>query len=368
LNLKALSPFAACVGLSLIAIGYAQQRAAKAPVLETALTAMDHVQLRQLMARYAWALDSGADNGYAFADLFTPDGELIRPDARGREQLAAVARGGPRGPAYRHHFAMNHVIQSSPQGVTGKQYVIGLDFDEGARAQAQSARGQTSQSVDQWAMVGIKGGEVSSTGGHYEDVYVKTAQGWRFKMREFIPSRSGSEPGPPPARATGSRASEPAPATSAVQTTDASAQSSTLTTLDYLEIERLVASYGHALDSGFGNGDNGLAYAQLFAPGGTFFSRGRPYSGEEQLAALARAQPHGDRYVRHYLTNHVIEPTPDGATGKEYLVVIDIGESGKQSSIYLGGYYEDVYVKTADGWRFKTRRSFGAAAGTPPAQ
>jgi hypothetical protein len=63
------------------------------------LTTMDYVRLRQLVARHAWALDSGADNGYAFADLFTPDGEFVDPDAKGRDQLAALARGGRRGGA-----------------------------------------------------------------------------------------------------------------------------------------------------------------------------------------------------------------------------------------------------------------------------
>jgi len=35
------------------------------------LTTMDDVLLRQLAARQAWALDSGAEDGYAFADLFS---------------------------------------------------------------------------------------------------------------------------------------------------------------------------------------------------------------------------------------------------------------------------------------------------------
>jgi len=42
--------------------------------------------------------------------------------------------------------------------------------------------------------------------------------------------------------------------------------------------------------------------------------------------------------------------------GKEYLLVIDNGENGKPSTIFLGGHYEETYEKTAEGWRFKTRR------------
>jgi hypothetical protein len=33
---------------------------------------------------------------------------------------------------------------------------------------------------------------VVQQGGHYEDVYVKTAQGWRFKSRQMIMSKAGT--------------------------------------------------------------------------------------------------------------------------------------------------------------------------------
>jgi hypothetical protein len=58
--------------------------------------------------------------------------------------------------------------------------------------------------------------------------------------------------------------------------------------------------------------------------------------------------------VRHFITNHVIEPSAEGATGKVYLMVVDC-EEGQPSSIYIGGHYEDVYVKTPAGWRIKRR-------------
>ena len=338
-----------------------------APPRVTTLTDMDYVQIRQLVARYAWALDSGTDNGNAFADLFTTDGESVRPDANGREQLAALARGGPRGPAYRHHYAMNHVIEVSADGVTGKQYVIGIDFDDSK--QYQTARGQDGQPRSQWERVGEIGGALTTTGGHYEDVYAKTPRGWRFKRREFISSRSGVHTvASPTSHHPVGRAIATTPAETVRPASVPPSRLSTLTALDYLEIERLIASYGQALDSGIGRGDNGPAYASLFAsPDGTFLSRGVPYRGADDLEALARAQPHGVDYARHFLTNHVIEPTAEGATGKAYLVVIDIGEGGKPGSIYLGGYYQDVYVKTPEGWRFKTRRSFGSHAGPEPA-
>lgn len=127
-------------------------------------------------------------------------------------------------------------------------------------------------------------------------------------------------------------------------------QTPTLTALDYIEIQQLVSNYPYGLDE---NTDNGESYANLFAPGAVF---GRPRTeGHENLKALANTQPRGANYVRHFITNHVIEPAPGGAVGKEYAVIIDIGENGSPSSIALGGRYDDEYVKTPQGWKFKSR-------------
>ena len=38
------------------------------------LTPMDRIQIQQLIARYAFALDTGGRNGYDYADLFAADG------------------------------------------------------------------------------------------------------------------------------------------------------------------------------------------------------------------------------------------------------------------------------------------------------
>jgi hypothetical protein len=136
----------------------------------------------------------------------------------------------------------------------------------------------------------------------------------------------------------------------------------TLTPQDYIEIQQLVSSYPYGLDE---NPDNGETYARLFAPGAVF---GRPRTeGHDNLAALANTQPHGAQYTRHFITNHVIEPAPGGAKGKEYAVIIDIGENGKPGGIALGGRYDDEYVKTPQGWRFKTRTFTPSRAEVPPA-
>ena len=53
--------------------------------------------------------------------------------------------------------------------------------------------------------------------------------------------------------------------------------------------------------------------------------------------------------------NHVITPTADGAIGRVYVVMIDVGIVGKPNAVNHGGLYDDVYEKTNVGWRFKKR-------------
>jgi len=151
----------------------------------------------------------------------------------------------------------------------------------------------------------------------------------------------------------------------AVQAQQRTAKIQTLTALDYAQIQQLAARYSYALDTG---ADNGYAYADLFAPGGAFGK----VSGRDELAATARPggghYPRGPKFVFHYTSNHVIEPAPEGATGKVYVVEIDAGERGKTASVIEdGGHYEDVYVKTPQGWRFKSRTFVKTEPGTPPA-
>lgn len=60
--------------------------ARKAP---KAISPQGRVEIQELYSHYAYALDSQADNGFAWADTFTPDGVFISGPARveGRERL-----------------------------------------------------------------------------------------------------------------------------------------------------------------------------------------------------------------------------------------------------------------------------------------
>ena len=135
------------------------------------LTALDYAEIQQLVARYSFAIDSGADNGYAYADLFAADGSFGK--TTGRDALAASAKPGgghyPRGPEFVFHYTSNHVIEASPDGARGRVYVVEVDARERGKALIED-------------------------GGHYSDTYVKTPQGWRFKTRSFIHTKPGTPP------------------------------------------------------------------------------------------------------------------------------------------------------------------------------
>jgi hypothetical protein len=55
------------------------------------------------------------------------------------------------------------------------------------------------------------------------------------------------------------------------------------------------------------------------------------------------------------LTNTILQPSRGGATGRIYVVWIEVGENGNPGVIPGGGLYEDEYVKTRDGWRIGKR-------------
>jgi hypothetical protein len=340
------------VGLLTLGVIEAQQQpSAGGSASVMALTAMDYIQIKQLVNRYAFALDTASRNGYDYADLFSSDGVFdsnSRGRVQGRDQLAALARGDRKGPMYVNHYIMNHIIEPTADGAIGRQYLINISHDENLP--------QVGPNPNQWALVGQKRGSLDTVGGHYEDIYTKTPEGWRFRYRKLVPSKSG-----PDSSRTGMLKMHPVKAD---PTDTVPAVPGGLSAMDYIEIERLVASYGHALDNGYGTKDNGEAYAGLYTADATFGAS----TGSAQLAALGREQPQGPEYVRHYLTNYVIEPFAGQAIGKQYLVVIDMPEpearaKGVPGTVFLGGHYEDVYQKTPDGWRMRTRRLFRALPG-----
>ena len=153
----------------------------------------------------------------------------------------------------------------------------------------------------------------------------------------------------------------------------------TLTGADYAEIERLSAQYSHAIDT---CADNGYAYADMYTADGTFIDMwtqsaidagGVKWQGREKLREIssganvtgtACSSSRFNGSVSHLILSLVITATPDGATGNSYM--IELGGRDPNRITRMGNY-EDVYVKTANGWRFRTRTHSRAPNGTKPA-
>ena len=135
-----------------------------------------------------------------------------------------------------------------------------------------------------------------------------------------------------------------------------------LTALDYFQIQQLVSRYARAIDT---CSNNGYDYADLFTADGAFIPsiNGKPgakIQGRERLAEVSGGGSRGckkvgwiEQGVRHLYVNHIITPTAEGATGTVDMLMIGLG--GDPNKIEHDGYYEDTYVRTPDGWRFKQR-------------
>lgn len=170
----------AVLGLALLALAAVRAQQRKTP----ALSGADYFEIQQLMFRYGQYIDTCSNNGYDYADLFTSDGTftdnfteegyrqggLVR--ARGREQLAAAAGGGWLGcknVGWKDwsHLMVNPVIRATAQGATGRVYLV---------------------------VIGEKGPRDVQRFGGYEDVYVKTAAGWRILSRTHVRNKAWSNP------------------------------------------------------------------------------------------------------------------------------------------------------------------------------
>ncbi len=144
-------------------------------------TALDYQEITQLINRYAYGIDTCANNGYDYANVFTTDGVFIdknsdagfaaggRVLARGRDALATLVGGGERGCKTKlvwtdwSHLMLNHEITPSAEGATGRVYLVQL---------------------------GMNGPGTVARHGGYEDVYVRTPEGWRIKSRTHVRNKA----------------------------------------------------------------------------------------------------------------------------------------------------------------------------------
>jgi hypothetical protein len=114
-------------------------------------------------------------------------------------------------------------------------------------------------------------------------------------------------------------------------------------------IQALVSSYARAL-----GGCRAEEFADLFAPGTGYFASGirGQVVGRERLIALVESERHCTQPAP---AGAPPAPRPGGNNGPT--VALEVTPAGIRGIADLGGagQYQDEYVKTANGWRFKSR-------------
>jgi 3-phenylpropionate/cinnamic acid dioxygenase small subunit len=133
-----------------------------------------------------------------------------------------------------------------------------------------------------------------------------------------------------------------------------------LTGADYAEIQQLYARYAQGTD--FGNAEMWLG---VFTPDATFRptanqpNGGTAFQGREAMAKW-RADNFANRkppyHYRHWNSSWVITPTSGGnATGRVYWMAFN--PTTRPLAVGDTGVYEDIYVRTPEGWRIKQRNA-----------
>ncbi len=125
-----------------------------------------------------------------------------------------------------------------------------------------------------------------------------------------------------------------------------------LTGADYAEIERLYGLYNQGSD--FRDAEMWLS---AFSEDAVFGPSGGPKTRGQAALRAGRAERYqgrtGDNGRRHLNSSFVITATEGGAEGRAYWVVNDV--TGSAPTPVSSGYYEDVFVKTPDGWKIESR-------------
>ena len=120
-------------------------------------------EIRELMARYAQALDA-----CRFADVaacFAPDGEWTTNygAARGRAEIEAFIRG---------------IVPVKGEGPQRKHYITNIII---------RVDGDTASAVSDYLIIReSENGLIPVMGGTYKDQFRKTPDGWRFSRKELV--------------------------------------------------------------------------------------------------------------------------------------------------------------------------------------
>jgi 3-phenylpropionate/cinnamic acid dioxygenase small subunit len=262
----------------------------------------DRIAVEDVMARYVWAVDSFDADGYVA--VFTDDAVIDSNGSisKGHAEIRKIVTGLIQ---RRDDNKAKGLPTSNLYHMTSN---VRITFPKPGEALHQSY----------WQTVrrGKDGTMIVAAMGRSEDRLVKRNGKWLIQSRKLTVFTD--EPG-------------------AVAPDDAAA------------IQTLVSSYARALGSCRAD-----EFADLFAPGTGYFASGirGQIVGRERLIALVQSE------------RHCTQPAPAGSSpaprpggGNGPTVALEVTQDGVRGVADLGGagQYQDEYVKTANGWRFKSR-------------
>jgi ketosteroid isomerase-like protein len=116
--------------------------------------------------------------------------------------------------------------------------------------------------------------------------------------------------------------------------------------VDREEIRALVGEFGRSIDD-----KDQAAYAATFAEDAELALPFGSFSGRAAIAAMQGPPPFIS--TQHLISSTVIEVTGDTATARSYLLATHAFDpTDKTQKAHSGGWYDQRFVRTPDGWRF----------------
>lgn len=132
----------------------------------------DRAGIERLLAAYNQALSSCASAQYA--NLFTADGTFTSDDFRGATHRRMYGQTA----TLSGHDKLVELVET-------EEFCLNPRQRAGAGTLRQAAAGFPTLTLEVTAE-GVRGVLPLGSGGRYEDVYVKTADGWKFKSRKVV--------------------------------------------------------------------------------------------------------------------------------------------------------------------------------------
>jgi hypothetical protein len=296
--------------------------AAPSNVTGSRFTSSDYFEIQSLLTRYNLGYDNAGlyDAGQLASLSFTRDAVFERPGGptrKGREGVITQTKesqikGGL------HHWDGNILVHVDPAGHIG---TFGYDLLINVSESGSPVR-------------------VNSTGTLQHRI-VRTDEGWLINYRIYeglnaVPKISWPAPG------------------FRIETSDITSdvppgrrRQGQLTDVDFIEIDQLYIRNNIAFDSA---AEQGSAFARTFTADGVLTRNGLVTSGSSALAALAAGNAVG---LETWTVNLTLEPTKEGVAGRVYVLRKDSRDP--KLPVADLGTYEDVLVKSHEGWRFKKR-------------